>query len=85
MLVIGFVVGLIPPIHVRYKAALAIAFAIGWAAYVPFGVDGAAGGILLGFALAVANVVIGIGVGMGIVSLVRWLLPYRRIRAGHAS
>ncbi len=66
---------MIPALHLPHKAVVTVVAAVGWAAYVAFGVDGSLGSVVLGFALAAANTAIGIALGMGVVALVRWIEP----------
>lgn len=75
LIALGLVLGLVPALRLWYKAGVTVVAAVGWAAYVAFGVDGSLGSVLLGFVLAVANTAIGIAIGMGVVALVRWIKP----------
>lgn len=85
LIAIGLILGLIPALSLRYKAVVTVVSAVGWAAYVAFGIDGSLASVLLGFALAVANTAIGIAIGMGVVVLVRWVMPSSRRPAPRAT
>jgi len=83
LLALGLVLGFIPALRLRHKAAVTLVAAVGWAAYVALGVDGSMASALLGFALAVANTAIGIAIGMGLVALVRRIQSGSHPRASH--
>lgn len=73
LLLVGLVIGLVWTISIRVKLLIVLLVAIGWAAYVAFGLDGPASEVALGFGLAVANTVVGAAIGTVIALVIQRL------------